>query len=327
MQRRHLIAGGLAAAGSVLLPLKAARAQDAFPSRPLKLIVPFPPGGPTDLFGRRYAEKVRETLGQQMVVENRAGAGGTIGATAVAKAPPDGYTLLFGTSSTHVTSPLMLANPPYDPLKDFTLMIVGVVPMVIAVRPNLPVHTVQELVKLIRDNPGKITFGSAGPGSINHLGAELLKLRAGGLNALHVPYKGTNLAQLAVISGEVDFLLDTFGTALAHHQAGKLRMIATMGERRSAVAPDIATTLEAGIADSMVVTVNIVAMPAATPAPVLEVLAAATRKAMSDPGLIASLSKLGIEPVTDADPLRSAKFFATEIARWAPIVKASGATV
>lgn len=325
MNRRRVLHGAMAAGACAALPGLAV-AQDAFPSRPLKLVVPFPPGGPTDVFGRRYAEKAREVLGQPVVVENRAGAGGTIGASAVAKAPADGYTLLFGTSSTQVTSPLLSANPPYDPLKDFTLMIVGVVPMVLVVRPGLPAQTFPEFLKLVRDNPGKFTFGSAGPGSINHLGGELLKLRAG-LNVLHVPYKGTNPAQVAVMSGEVDFLLDTFGTALPQHQAGKLRILATMGERRSAVAPEIPTTLESGVADSTCVTVNVVAMPSAVPAPVVDALASATRKVMADAALVASLGKLGIEPVVDADPARSAKFFAGEIARWAPIVKASGASI
>jgi tripartite-type tricarboxylate transporter receptor subunit TctC len=304
-----------------------ANAQDRFPSRPLKLVVPFTPGGPTDIFGRRYAERASEILGQQVVVENRAGAGGTIGATSVAKARPDGYTMLFGTSSTQVTSPLMLANPPYDPLKDFALLIVGVVPLVVAVNPSLPVRTMQEFVALLKANPGKYTFSSSGPGSINHLGVELLKLRAGGIDALHVPYKGTHLAQVAVLSGEVDFLLDTFGTALQYHQAGKIRILATCGERRSSVAPDIPTTAEAGIPDSTVTTVNVVALPSATPGEIVDIVAEATRKLMTDEGMIAALSKMGIEPVADADAARSAKFFANEIARWAPIVKASGVTI
>jgi tripartite-type tricarboxylate transporter receptor subunit TctC len=327
LDRRRFIGTGLVAAGASLGPASQARAQDRYPSRPVKLVVPFPPGGPTDLFGRRYAERAGELLGQQMVVENRAGAGGTIGANHVAKSAPDGYTLLFGTSSTQVTGPLMLAAPPYDPIKDFSLLIVGVVPMILTVRPTLPVNSAQELIALIRANPGKYSFSSAGPGSINHLGVELLKLRAGGLNALHVPYRGTNPAQVALLAGEVDFMLDTFGTSLALHQSGKLRILATCGERRSQVAPDVPTTLELGIPDATVTTVNVVAFPAATPAAVADVLASATRRAMSDPAMAATLAKMGIEPVVDADPARSARFFATEIARWAPIVKASGATI
>ena len=181
MDRRGFLGSGLAMAmGSLAAPATVA-SQEKYPSRPVRLVVPFPPGGPTDVFARRFAERASESMGQQMVVENRAGAGGTIGATHVAKSAPDGYTLLFGTSSTQVTGPLLLASPPYDPIKDFRLLIVGVVPMVLAVGPNLRVESAKDLIAQIRGNPGKYKYSSAGPGSINHLGVELLKLRAGGL--------------------------------------------------------------------------------------------------------------------------------------------------
>jgi len=318
---------GLAASAAALFPATAAIADPDFPARPLKLVVPFPPGGPTDIFGRRYAERLGAALGQQVVVENRAGAGGTIGAGSVATAKPDGYTMLFGTSSTQVTSPLLQANPPYDPLKDFTMLRVGVVPMILVVRPTLEVKDAREFFALLRANPGKFTFSSAGPGSINHLGVELLKLRAGGLDALHVPYKGTNPAQLAVMAGEVDFLLDTFGTALQAHHAGKLRILATCGENRSATAPDIPTIAEVGLTDATVTTVNVVGLPAQTPAAIVDRIASATRTAMSDEGMQAALAKMGIEPVTNADPVESGRFFGNEISRWAPIVKASGVRI
>jgi len=324
LQRRRLLAAGAAAGALAASPLTA---QEKYPARPIKLIVPFPPGGPTDVFGRRYAERASEALGQPMVFDNRAGAGGLIGAAAVAKAPADGYTLLFGSSSTHVSGPLMSANPPYDPIRDYTSIIVGVVPMILAVRPTLQVNSARELFDLIRANPGKYSYSSSGPGSINHLGMELLKLRAGGLNALHVPYKGNNPALLALLAGEVDFALDTYGTGLQYHKAGRMKMLASCGEKRSAVAPEIPTTTELGIPDSTVTTVNMVACPAGTPQSVVDALVAATRKVMNEEGTVATLSKLGIEPVSDADPVRSSKFFAAEIARWAPIVKASGATI
>lgn len=327
MDRRGFLGSAAATAMATFGATGAALAQERFPSRTIRLVVPFPPGGPTDVFARRFAERASEVMGQQMIVENRAGAGGTLGATHVARATPDGYTLLFGTSSTQVTGPLLMPSPPYDPLKDFRLLIVGVVPMVLAVGPNVRVESARELISMIRSQPGKYKFSSAGPGSINHLGVELLKLRAGGLDALHVPYKGTNPAQLALLSGEVDFMLETFGTSLALHQAGKLRLLATMGEKRSAVAPDIPTTLELGIPDSTCVTVNVVAFPAATPSTVTDAIAAATRQVMGDERLIGTLSKMGIEPVADADAARSSAFFAREIGRWGPIVKASGATI
>lgn len=328
MDRRTFIAAaGLAAGGGLLGAAAPAGGQERYPSRPVKLVVPFSPGGPTDVFGRRFAERISRELGQPMVVENRAGAGGTLGAGQVARGAPDGYTLLFGTSSTQVTGPLLLPTPPYDPLKDFRMMMVGVVPMVLTVRPTLPVESVRDLIALIRANPGKYTFSSAGAGSINQLGVELLKLKAGGLNALHVPYKGTNPAQVALMAGEVDFMLDTFGTTLPLAQAGKLKILATMGEKRSAAAPDVPTLLELGVPDATCVTVNVLAFPSATPAAITETLVSATRRTMADGELTGTLAKMGIEPVSDADPVRTAAFFANEIARWGPIVKASGASI
>lgn len=327
MDRRTFIATGIAAGVGVPGSIGASLAQERYPARPVKLVVPFSPGGPTDVFGRRFAERMSKELGQPVVVENRAGAGGTLGAGQVAKAPADGYMLLFGTSSTQVSGPLLLAAPPYDPQKDFRMLMVGVVPMVLTVRPGLPVESARDLIALIRATPGKYTYSSAGAGSINHLGIELLKLRAGGLNALHVPYKGTNPAQVALMAGEVDFMLDTFGTCLPLHQAGKLKILATMGEKRSPAAPDVPTLLELGLSDATCVTVNVLAFPAATPAAIGDQLISATRRVMADPELVGSLAKLGIEPVTDADPDRSSAFIAREIARWAPIVKSSGATI
>lgn len=324
MKRRHMLMVALGSAA--LLPQRAA-AQKPWPEHPLKLVVPFPPGGPTDTFARRYADHLGKALGQPVVVENRAGAGGTIGATSVARSAADGYTVLFGTSSTQVTSPLLMANPPYDPLKDFHLLIVGTVPLVVSVHPALPARSLQEFLQLLRDEPGRYRFSSAGMGAINHLGAELLLSHAGGLKAMHVPYKGTSPAQVAVMSGEVDFLLDTFGTALPSHRAGKVRILATCGDQRSPAAPDIPTVAESGLPQASVATVNVVALPAGVPKAALVALAQATRMAMADPGLIAALIQLGIEPVADADPERSQQFFAAELERWRPIVKASGATL
>jgi tripartite-type tricarboxylate transporter receptor subunit TctC len=324
MQRRQML---MAALGSAAVLPRGASAQKPWPEHPLKLVVPFPPGGPTDTFARRYADQLAKVLGQPVVVDNRAGAGGTIGAASVARSAPDGYTVLFGTSSTQVTSPLLMASAPYDPLNDFQLLIVGTVPLVVAVHPGLAARSLQALLQLVRAEPGRHRFSSAGVGSVNHLGAELLLSQAGGLKALHVPYKGTAPAQLAVMSGEVDFLLDTFGTALPQHKAGKVRILATCGEQRSPAAPDIPTVAEAGVPQASVATVNVVALPAGVPQGALSALAAATRKVMADPGLVAALAQLGIEPVADADTERSRRFFAAELERWRPIVKASGATL
>jgi tripartite-type tricarboxylate transporter receptor subunit TctC len=325
MKRRTLLLGAGGLAGGAALAAPAVLAQDKYPSKPIRLVVPFPPGGPTDVFGRLYAESLGAHLGQTVVVENKAGAGGTIGADLVAKSKPDGYTMLFGSSSTQVTSPLLLASSPYHPVKDFVLFIVGYVPMVIAVNPALPAKTLAELVALLKASPDKYRYSSSGMGSINHLGGELFKMKAGNLSALHVPYKGNSPALQAALSGEVDFLLDTFGTSFSYYKSGKLRYLAVCDEKRSSLAPEVPTTGESGLPEVQVLTVNPVGLPAGTPADVVAAVAGATRKVMAEPKLLASLRGMSIDTVDDADPQKSAAYFTKEMERWAPIIKATGA--
>lgn len=324
MNRRELLlqAGPLVAAATWSL---SAFGNETYPNRPIKLVVPFPPGGPTDVFARRYALQLGKLLGQTVVVENKAGAGGLIGADSVAKAKPDGYTMLFGSSSTQVTTPLLVPNPPYHPVKDFVLLIVGYVPMVIAVNPAVPAKTLQEFVALLKAEPDKYRYSSSGPGSINHLGMELFKLKAGNLVAQHIPYKGNNPALMAVLSGEVDFALDTFGTSMSHYQAGKLRYLAVCAEKRSLLVPDLQTTGEAGLPEVLVSTINPVALPAATPVGIVDAVTEATRGILSDENFLAEIRNMSIEPAGNPDPVKSAAFFTEEMQRWAPIIKASGA--
>jgi tripartite-type tricarboxylate transporter receptor subunit TctC len=324
MDRRTLLIGASALAGSGV-PAPAVLSQDRYPSRPIKLVIPFPPGGPTDMLGRRYGEKLSAVLGQPVVIDNKAGAGGVLGADLVAKSRPDGYTLLLGSSSTQVTGPLLMPNPPYHPVSDFTLFIIGYVPMVISCNPRLPAATLAEFVALLKANPDKYRYSSSGMGSIGHLGCELFKLKAGGLVSLHVPYKGNNPAVQAALSGEVDWLFDTIGTTLGHQQAGKLRYLAVCAEKRTSAVPDLPTTAECGLPDVLVSTVNPVALPAGAPANVVSTIAEATRRIMADQNLQADLRALAIEPVADADPVKSAAYFSAERERWAPIIKASGA--
>jgi tripartite-type tricarboxylate transporter receptor subunit TctC len=327
MNRRALLIGASALAGTAGLAAPAAFSQDKYPSRPIKFVIPFPAGGPTDVLGRRYAERLSTMLGQPVVVDNKAGAGGIVGADLVAKSKPDGYTMLLGSSSTQVSSPLLMPNAPYHPVKDFTLFIIGFVPMVIACNPALPAKTLPELVALLKANPDKYRYSSSGMGSINHLGAELFKLKGGNLVSLHVPYKGNSPALQAALSGEVDWMLDTFGTSYSHYKSGKLRYLAICTEKRSTVAPEIPTTGECGMPDVLVSTVNPVALPAGTPQDIVQAIAEATRKIMSDEKLQAELRGMSIEPVADADPVKSAAYFTAEMERWAPIIKASGAKI
>ncbi|MBL6652664.1 MAG: tripartite tricarboxylate transporter substrate binding protein [Reyranella sp.] len=321
MQRRRFL-GGMGAVG-VVAP--AVRAQGQYPSRPIRLVIPFPPGGPTDMMGRLYGERLAALLGQPVVIDNKAGAGGVVGADLVAKSKPDGYTLLLGSSSTQVTGPLLMPQAPYDPAKDFTLFIIGFVPMVISCNPRLPAKTLPEFVALLKANPDKYRYASSGMGSVGHLGAELFKLKAGGLVSLHVPYKGNNPAVQAALSGEVDWLFDTIGTTLGHQQAGKLRYLAVCAKKRTAALPDLPTTAECGLPDVVVSTVNPVGLPAGTPTEVVTIIADATRRIMADHKLQADLRALAIEPVADADAAKSAAYFSAERERWAPIIKASGA--
>lgn len=326
MKRREL----LIASGATLLASglpRTAFADDKYPSKPIKLVVPFPPGGPTDIFGRRYAQRLGDILGQKVLVENKAGAGGTIGASDVAKSKPDGYTMLFGSSSTQVTSPLLMQKMPYHPVNDFVLFIVGYVPMVVVVNPNVPAKNLKELVDLIKANPDKYRYSSSGVGSINHLGVELFKSVAGNLNALHVPYKGNNPALFAVISGEVDFALDTFGTSFPHYQAGKIRYLAVCAEKRSALAPELPTTAEAGFPDVQVLTVNPVALPVGTPPAVVQAVGDATSKILADKTFQSDLAGMSIEPAAESDPIKSAAYFNKEIERWAPVIKSTGTTL
>jgi tripartite-type tricarboxylate transporter receptor subunit TctC len=324
MDRRTLLIGASALAGSGTAA-PAVLSQDRYPSRPIKLVIPFPPGGPTDMLGRRYGEKLSAVLGQPVVIDNKAGAGGILGADLVAKSRPDGYTLLLGSSSTQVTGPLLMPNPPYHPVKDFTLFIIGFVPMVISCNPELPAHTLPEFVALLKANPDKYRCGSSGMGSIGHLGSELFKLKTGNLISLHVPYKGNNAAVQAALSGEVDWLLDTIGTTLGHYKAGKLRYLAVCAEKRTVTVPELPTTAECGLPDVLVSTVNPVALPAGAPADIVDTIAEATRRIMADEALQADLRALSIEPVADADPVKSAAYFSAERERWGPIIKASGA--
>jgi tripartite-type tricarboxylate transporter receptor subunit TctC len=299
MDRRTLLIGAGSLAGSVAAP--AVLSQARYPSRPIKLVIPFPPGGPTDMLGRRYGEKLAALLGQPVVIDNKAGAGGMLGADLVAKSRPDGYTLLLGSS------------------------IIGFVPMVISCNPELPARTLPEFVALLKANPDKYRCGSSGMGSIGHLGSEFFKLKAGNLISLHVPYKGNIAAVQAALSGEVDWLLDTIGTTLGHYNAGRLHYLAVCAKKRTMIVPELPTTVEGGLPDVLISTVNPVALPAGAPTDVVNTIADATRRIMADQTLQADLRALAIEPIADADPVKSAAYFSAERERWAPIIKASGA--
>ncbi len=315
-----------ALAAALALVLCSASAIAQYPDRPVRLVVPFPPGGPTDVFARGLSVGLAEQLGQQVVIENKAGAGGTVGTDLVAKSKPDGYTLLFGTAATHGINVSLYATLPYDPLKDFELIALGgLVPMVLLVPPGQP-HTLKELVAKLKAAPGTATYASSGNGTTNHLAGELFKTRAG-VDAVHVPYRGSGPALQDLMAGRVTFMFDSFGTSLEQIKAGKLYAVAIMADKRSQARPEVPTTAEAGLADFVGGTWNVIAAPAGTPKEIVGRLNAAINKAFEGPMVAERLRQLGIEAVTDSTPASTRAFVTSEIAKWREVVRLAGAKV
>ncbi len=322
MKRRDLLRF---AAAALAMPL-VAHGQEKYPDRPVRLVVPFAPGGETDIIGRLWAQKVAPQLGGGFVVENRPGGGGAVATAEVARAKPDGYTLLSGTTTTHVINPAAMANPSYDPVRDFVpIGIVSTTPTSILVHPSVPARNVQELVALVKANPGKYSYGSAGAGTITNMTGELFKLAAGGLDLTHVPYKGGGPAVQDLIAGHIAVAtLILSSSVLAHHRAGRIRILAVNGETRLKAAPELPTAIESGMPELKVVVFNAIFAPAGTPPPIVDALHQATVKAKAEPSFAQDLERAGAEMVAGSSPDQAARFIRDEIARWTPIVKASG---
>ena len=300
-----------------------ARAEAKYPERTIRLVVPFAPAGPTDIIGRKVAEKLTITLGQTMIVDNKAGAAGSIGAVEVKNAKPDGYTLLFAPSSTHAVNPTAFVHPAYDAVKDFTpISSICVNPLVLVTHPSMP-DSVMGLVDLMKKNPGKYSYASSGNGSILHLATEYFKREVGGIDVVHVPYKGSGPALQDVMANNVQWMFETFSTTLQQHRAGKLRILAYAYAKRAPIAPEIPTMIEAGVKGYEAYTFNLVLGPANTSKGAVDVLDQASRKLMSDPDMIKFLEDIAAVPLTDTTPERTAKFIKDEIAKWAPVIKAA----
>jgi tripartite-type tricarboxylate transporter receptor subunit TctC len=308
--------------GVVALAALPAAAQSAYPDRPIRLVVPFAPGGDGDLMGRMWAKYAAPHFGGTIVVENKAGAGGAIGASEVARSRPDGYTLLLGTTTTQIINPAAQASAPYDALKDFALVgMVSMTPTCIVVNPSVPASSLRELVALVRASPGKYSYGSAGPGTITNLTGELFKLQGGRLEMQHVPYKGGAPAMQDLIAGHVPVVtLILSSSVLAQHRAGRARILGINSNTRLKAAPDIPTSIEAGIPDMRVQVFNAVFAPAGTPREALQVLREATLKARSEPALLQDLEKAGAE----LPPASEEQFLRDEVARWTRVIKATG---
>ena len=313
---------------TTVLASTAVRAGDNYPSRPVQMIIPFSAGGPTDIVGRVMGAKMGQLLGQQFIAENKTGAGGNIGAEAVAKAAPDGYTILVATVSTNAINPGLYKHIPYDAVRDFApLGRVGVTPTLLLVHPSMPATDVKSLIALIRANPGKYNYGSSGLGSILHLCGEEFESLAGGLDITHVPYKGSAPMDTDLMGGQIAMAFDPTPTALPLAKSGKLRALGAGMAKRVAAMPDLPTLQEQGLPGFECYTWNVFLAPAHTPKPIVDKLNAAINKSLADPAVSSALDKAGIEPTPGSTPETTGEFVRAELAKWAPIIKASGAEV
>lgn len=318
-------AATLIVAGVAQLGASAALAQDKYPDRPIRLIVPFSPGGQTDNVSRRIGDAISPILGEQIVVENRSGASGTIGSAEAAHAKPDGYTILMGTTSTHAINPTMMSRIKYDAVNDFTpVMVIATGPMTINVHPSVPARTLKQLVADIKSHPGEYSYGTAGVGSVNHLAGELFKAKAGNLQILHVPYKGAGPAVAELVGGQIPMTSTSLSSVLPHHRSGRVRTLAVMKEGRSVSAPDIPTAIEGGVPGAVAYTFNIIFAPAGTPRGAIDTLKNALQTVMADHAFLDTLVKVGVDPVTDSDPDKAAAMLRAEIAKWRPLIVSLG---
>jgi tripartite-type tricarboxylate transporter receptor subunit TctC len=314
----HLVAGAAA------LPAfsRSAWAQ-AYPTRPIRLVIPFPPGGAFDALGRPWADKMKSLLGT-VVVENIGGGGASLGASAVAHARPDGYTILVGGTLPHINEALLKSRPLYDPVKDLD-PIAGVAANVlcIAVHPSLPVQSLRELIAHAKANPGKLSYGHSGAGSIQHLAGELFKSLAGTPDIVHVPYRGTGPLITDIVGGQVPIgVPGVTGQVIEFHRAGKMRVLAVTGPTRLTAAPELPTAAELGF-PGMVVTGSIgLAAPAGTPTEIIEQIAQAARKVVAEPAFKQVLIEAGIEPTLDSNPEKFRQSLAADVALWTPVVQA-----
>jgi tripartite-type tricarboxylate transporter receptor subunit TctC len=309
-------------ASLVLASTASAPAQERYPARPIRLVIPSVPAGVHDVIGRVWAEKVKPQLGT-IVIDNRGGGGGLIGANDVAHAAPDGYSILIGSTTTHVLLTPAMANPPYDPVKDFAAVAVFAASSTsVVINAALPPRTLAELIAYAKANPGKLSYGSAGNGSITNLAGELFKQRAGALDIVHVPYKGIGQGVSDLIGGQIPMLsANATAQILDLHRAGTVRILAVNAPARIKSASDIPTAIEAGLPDMVAQTTFGIFAPAGTPRTVLDRLDAVTQDAMADPQFQNELLRLGFEPVRGVGPDKAPNVFQDELTRWTPILK------
>ena len=314
----------IALAGAVLALATGPALAQTWPTKPIRMVVPFPPGGATDAAARIYAQHLGDFLGQGVVVENKAGAGGEIGAEYVAKSAPDGYTLLMGAVGSHAIHAAMPDKPGYD----FATAFVGVsmatsMPMAVAVNSKVPAKNVQELIALAKSKPGTITFGSAGPGTSQHMAGELFQVVTG-TRLMHVPYRGSGPAITDLLGGQIDMVIETLPALLPQVASGKIRLLGVTTAKRATALPDLPTLMEQGVKDYSVATAYALLAPAGTPPAVVDKLSAGMQKAAAMESVQQAALKLGADAVATS-PTDTSRVLKREVARWADVVRMSSA--
>ena len=320
MRQQQLLAIVLAA----MMGMASAIAQ-TYPTRPIRLVIPYPPGGVVDAIGRPWADRMKSLLGT-IVVENIGGGGGEIGAAAVSRARPDGYTILLANSSIMVINPLAASHVSYDPIGSFdAVSIIGHVAQAIAINPTLPVRTLKELAEYAKRNPGKLSYGTPGVGTLNHLTGERFKVLIGSPEIVHVPYRGAGPAIADLIGGQITMAIPVVnGQLLAFHRAGKLRILAVTSPVRLQGIPDLPTVSEAGMPGLNAQATTWLLVPKATSRQIINQISSATRKALAEPELRQIYLGSGIEPSSDSSPEGATQLLKNEIVRWKPIVEQIG---
>ena len=306
-------------AATLLLPATPLHAQTGYPNRPIRLIVPYPPGAGTDIIARTVGQKLGETLGQQIVVDNRGGGGGVIGADAGAKAPPDGYTMVLVTSTFAMTPTLQ--KPPYDPVRDFApLILLAAVPNILVVHPALPATSLQELIALARARPGELSYATSGTGTVSHLLTEWLRSLVGGIKLVHVPYKGNAQALTDLLGGHVSIMFSALPSAMPHLASSRVRPLAITSRARSAAVPQVPTFIEAGVPDFVFSSEFGLLLPARTPRDIVALLNREILKILRMPDVRERLAAQGAEAVGNT-PEEYAASLKADLARWAKVVK------
>ncbi len=325
MKRRELLAFATAATLPTMLP-KMASAQGAWPNQPIRLVVPFAAGGPTDVPARLIADELSKSLPQRVVVENRTGAGVVVGSDAVAKAPKDGYTALY-TTVAHAALRDIFPSLPFDPIKDFTpVALTGVIPMLMMVNKDLPVNSLPELIELFKKNPGKYDYASTGNGAALHLASELFLKQAGNLKVNHVPYRGSAAAMPDLLNGTVVMMLDVANNAMPFVTRGEVKGLAISSMERLPQLPNIPTFNEAGVPGYEAYTWHMVFLPAGTPDAIVNQLNASINKVMAMDSVKERLSGLTMQTRSDSTPASTAKFLNDEIAKWSRVIREAGIT-